>query len=283
MPRPKAKIAKVEDMPKEPTKTLKEEIAEKAEATIIEKGLPSPVISKEILEKNSVKMVVYEAKIDGKTKYFPATTVIPRYGKYYGIRTFEDDNRTRILMSQKDYNESFPFSDGPVMTKFGLDTGKTCNITIKLVDVLLDVTSERIIGVYFVLMTPSFAKIDVDAIRLVKELESKDVMGMKEEILTHEALMLKFQLEEAMKQAETYRKALFERADNITKLAEDFAAPIIETTLSSLSATRDMFDKYWESKEEYNFWKENWKMIIGLGLFCILGLALYFLGPWARR
>jgi hypothetical protein len=228
------------------------------------------------------KYVLYEAKVGGKSRHYPATTATPKKGKFYAIRTFEDDDRSRILISQKDYNESFPFSDGPVLTKYGIDTGKTCNVTLKLVDVMLDVAAERVIGVYMVIMTPSFAQIDVDAMKLIKELESHDVAQVKEEVLIHEALMLKFQLEEAMKQAETYRQALFDRDTNIVKLAEDFAAPIIETTIAALSATKDMFEEYYKSQQgNFGWFFENWKMIIGFSVFTILGLLLYFFGPWA--
>jgi len=228
------------------------------------------------------KYVLYEAKVGGKSRHYPATTSTPKKGKFYGIRTFEDEDRSRILISQKDYNESFPFSDGPVLTKYGIDTGKTCNVTLKLVDVMLDVAAERVIGVYFVVMTPSFAQIDVDAIKLMRELESGDVADIKEEVLIHEALMLKFQLSEAMKQAETYRQALFDRDSNIVKLAEDFAAPIIETTISALSATKDMFEEYYKSQRgQFGWLLENWKTLVGVGIFAAMGMLLYLYGPWA--
>ena len=228
------------------------------------------------------KYALYEAKVGGKSRHYPATTATPKKGKFYAIRTFEDEERSRILISQKDYNESFPFSDGPVLTKYGIDTGKTCNVTLKLVDVMLDVAAERVIGVYMVIMTPSFAQIDVDAIKLIKELESTDVAVVKEEVLIHEALMLKFQLEEAMKQAETYRQALFDRDTNIVKLAEDFAAPIIETTIAALSATKDMFEEYYKSQQGPFGWiTDNWQTIVGVGAMITMALLLYFFGPWA--
>ena len=276
MPRPMAK--------KENSVTGKEPSPEKiAESRVIESGLvpvvPTPTQIPVLTEDTVEGRVLYEAIVDGKSRYYPATTATPRKGKFYGIRTFEDDDRSRILISQKDYNESFPFSDGPVLTKYGIGQGKTCNITLKLVDVILDVTVERVIGVYLVVMTPSFAIVNVDAVKLVRELEQKDIGIVKEAILTHEALMLKFQLQEAMKQAETYRQALFDRDTNIVKLAEDFAAPIIETTLSSLAATRDMFDEYFKQKEDQFAWfRKNWKYLFGAFVAGVIVL-MWFLGP----
>jgi hypothetical protein len=258
-------------------------IETKAAAAAIESGLTAPpptqVDEDEDMSIAGSAYVMYEAIVDGKARYYSATTATPRAGKFYGIRTFEDDDRSRILISHKDWNESFPFSDGAVLTKYGIDTGKTCNITTKLVDVMLDVSTEKIIGIYLVIMTPSFAQIDVDAVRLVKELEQKDISRIKEETLTHEALMLKFQLKEAMKQAETYRQALFDRDTNIVKLAEDFAAPIIETTISALSAAKDMFEEYYKSKDG-NWFRENWKLVLGGSIFIVAAALLYLFGPW---
>jgi len=257
-------------------------IETRAAATMIEQGIVIPPIVSDDDEypKTGSSFVMYEAIVDGKARYYPATTATPRSGKFYGIRTFEDEDRSRILISHKDYNESFPFSEGAVLTKYGIDTGKTCNITLKLVDVMIDVISEKVIGIYLVIMTPSFAQIDVDAVRLVKELEQQDISKIKEETLTHEALMLKFQLHEAIKQAETYRQALFDRDTNIVKLAEDFAAPIIETTISALSAAKDMFEEYYKTKTG-NIFTKNWKIILGITIFTTAAALLYLYGPWA--
>jgi hypothetical protein len=258
-------------------------IESRAAATLIEKGLlqTTPLTVQEALDlpMSGSSYVMYEAIVDGKARYYPATTATPRSGKFYGIRTFEDNERTRVLISHKDYNESFPFSEGAVLTKYGIDTGKTCNITLKLVDVMIDVGSEKVIGVYLVIMTPSFAQIDVDAVRLVRELEQQDISRIKEETLTHEALMLKFQLHEAMKQAETYRQALFDRDVNIVKLAEDFAAPIIETTISALSAAKDMFEEYYKTKSG-NWLLENKKLVLGFVIFAAAAALIYLFGPW---
>ena len=153
----------------------------KAAAMAVERGViipPIPTADGEIPRTGS-SYVMYESIVDGKARYYPATTATPRSGKCYGIRTFEDDDRSRILISHKDYNESFPFSEGAVLTKYGIDTGKTCNITTKLVDVMIDVSSEKVIGIYLVIMTPSFAQIDVDAVRLVIQLEQHDISMIK--------------------------------------------------------------------------------------------------------
>lgn len=218
--------------------------------------------------------IVYEATIDGKIRRYPTTTITPKKGKFFVMRTYESDGRSRILVSPKDWNESFPFSVGPVLTKYGLADGQTCNITLKLIDVMVDISSEEVIGVYLVVMTPSFAQINVDARKLIKTVTNYDVLRAKEEVMTHEALNLKYQLDEAMQRAETYRQALFERETNIVTLAEDFAAPIIETTLGALAATKDMFDQYYGN--ESTFW-EQWKVYIIIMLLAIGSLGIYLL------
>jgi len=236
-----------------------------------ETGLPEQ-IQESLREK--WQNIVYEANIDGKVRRYPTTTITPRRGKFFVMRTYESDGRSRIIVSPKDWNESFPFSVGPVLTKYGLADGQTCNITLKLIDVMVDITSEEVIGVYLVVMTPSFAQMDVDARKLIKTVTDYDVMRAKEEIMTHEALNLKYQLDEAMQRAETYRQALFDRQTNIVKLAEDFAAPIIETTLGALAATKDMFDQYYGN--ESSFW-EQWKVYVIIMILAIGALAVYLL------
>lgn len=266
------------------------DIEQAAAAKLMESGLvtvegvPRTVIKggeddEEDIAYISSDYVLYESIIDGKSRYFPATTATPKGGKFYGIKTYEDNDRSRILLSHKDFSESFPFSEGPVLTKYGVDMGKTCNVTLKLVDVLLDIATERVIGVYLVIMTPSFAQIDVDAVRLIREVEVKDIARVKEAVLVHEALMLKFQLKEAVERAETYRQALFNRETDIVKLAEDFAAPIIENTLAALSAAKNMFEEYYRHKND-NVFKKYWKHILGAALLTAIGLLVYFFGPW---
>lgn len=269
MPRPKGKeIVEI----KVPVETL-------AEARVLE-VLPPVVIPEDVAEEIGIgkfgdwKNVVYEATVDGKVRQYPTTTITPKRGKFFVMRTYETNGTSRILISPKDWNESFPFSIGPVLTKYGLSDGQTCNITLKLIDVMLDISSEEIIGVYLVVMTPSFAKIDVDARRLVRSVTEADVLRAKEEVMVHEALNLKFQLDEALQRAETYRQALFNRETDIVKLAEDFASPIIETTLAALAATKDMFDQYYKDKES---WVEQYKWYIASAAVAIIFLVAYFI------
>ncbi len=267
MPRPRVNT----DNPAVPIETL-------AEVRAIEAMPPTvvPVAVAENEEEESIRQwenVVYEAVIDGKVRRYPTTTITPKRGKFFVMRTYETNGMSRILVSPKDWNESFPFSIGPVLTKYGLADGQTCNITLKLVDVMVDISSEDIIGVYLVIMTPSFAQIDVDARKLVKTVTNANVLKVKEEIMIHEALNLKFQLDEAMQRAETYRQALFDRETNIVKLAEDFAAPIIETTLAALAATKDMFDQYYRQQEP---WYEIYKFYLLSGVAAVIFLAAYY-------
>lgn len=269
MPRPKGE--KIVDV-SVPVETL-------AEAKVLE-VLPPVVVSEEVakeIQKESTlgwENVVYEAIVDGKVRRYPTTTITPKRGKFFVMRTYETNGSSRILVSPQDWNESFPFSIGPVLTKYGLSDGQTCNITLKLIDVMLDVSSEEIIGVYLVVMTPSFAKIDVDARKLLKTVTEVDVLRAKEEVMVHEALNFKFQLEEALQRAETYRQALFNRETDIVKLAEDFASPIIETTLAALAATKDMFDQYYKDKET---WMEQYKWYILAAAGAVLFFIFYFM------
>ena len=249
-------------------------------AEIVPKDIETPVelsgLPEDLQEslREEWENVVYEAMIDGKMRRYPTTTITPKRGRFFVMRTYESDGRSRILVSPKDWNESFPFSVGPVLTKYGLADGQTCNITLKLIDVMVDITSEEVIGVYLVVMTPSFAQIDVDAKKLIKTVTDYDVHRAKEEVMTHEALNLKYQLDEAMQRAETYRQALFDRETNIVKLAEDFAAPIIETTLGALAPTKDMFDQYYG--QDGSFW-EKWKVYIIIMILAVGALAAYLL------
>lgn len=267
MPRPKK--SDIEIVGSEPP------VEKLAEARLLDSGLTSVLPTEEHRE----ELVVYEAVIDGRSRMYAATTSVPIAGKFFVMQTVEDDDRTRILISHRDFNESFPFSEGGVLTKFGMSNGTTCNVTLKLVDVVVDVVSERVIGVYHVLMTPAFAQRGVDVEKLVDKLTKQDMFQIKEEILVHEALMLKFQLEEAVKQSETYRQTLFERQGNVRELAEDFAAPIIEVTLSALRATEEMFDKWFaEDKQTFGkFLRTYWKLIVLI--FGIIGIGyLFFYG-----
>lgn len=267
MPRPKKSDITIIPPEKEPS------IEAKAKAAVLESGLT--VLSP---DKHRDEVVVYEAVIDGRSRMYAATTSVPIAGKFFVMQTFEDEDRTRILISHRDFNESFPFSEGVVLTKYGPSKGITCNVTLKLVDVVVDVVSERVIGVYHVLMTPTFAQRGVDVEKLVDKLSKQDMLQIKEEILVHEALMLKFQLEESVKQSETYRQTLFERQSNIRELAEDFAAPIIEVTLSALRATEEMFDK-WFAKDESSilkFLKSNWKIIAIIFAILMIGYVYFY-------
>jgi hypothetical protein len=229
-------------------------------------------MSKDIVaaETGRLDRIVYEAVIDGKAKYYPVTISTPRKGRFFVMRTYESDGGSRILVSPRDWNESFPFSKGPVLTKYGFANGTTCNVTLKLIDVMIDTASEDVVGVYLVIMTPRFAQMDVDAKKLIKTATEEDVLRVKEEILTHDALTYKFQLTESEKRAETYRSALVGRDMDITKIAEDFAAPIIETTLGALSATEKMFERWQKSNEPW--WIRYRKPII---IIMVAGLLLF--------
>lgn len=273
MPRPKVKKTIMTEVPIDTA--VKAKMAEAGVALPVPVGVSEDSIEE---ERKRLDMVVYEAVIDGKAKQYPVTTITPRKGKFYVIRTYESKGRSRIIVSPKDWNESFPFSKGPVLTKYGITEGHTCNITMKLIDVMIDVVSEEVIGVYLIIMTPNFAQIDVDAKKLLQTVTDYDVLKAKEEIITHEALNLKFQLDEAMQRAETYRQALFDRETNIVKLAEDFAAPIIETTLAALAATKDMFDQYYKDRAPF---LEKYKWYILTLIIIAAATILYFFGPWA--
>jgi len=246
-------------------------LAKAAEAE--KKLLPSTFIE-EPKKRSITERVMYEANVEGTVRSYPVAVSTPRAGRFFVMKTYEEDGRSRIIISPKDWNETFTFSEGMVITKYGLAKGSTCNVTLKLIDVLVDVDSERVIGVYIAMMSPNFSRLDVDVHKLLAESTQSDIGQIKEEVLVHEGLMLKFQLDEAIRRGETYRQALVGRNINVVKLGEDFAAPIVEITLGALDATKRMFEQYYGSTEPWYVRHKKALLIFGVGLGIILFAAI---------
>lgn len=254
-------------------------IEEEAEKKLVESPLSASVVDSSVKEEvvKELDSMVYEAVVDGERKRYPVTTGVPTAGRFFVFRTYELDGDSRIIISPRDWDASFGFSEGPILTKYGFGTGNTCNITLKLVDVMIDVATEDIVGVYLLLMSPRFAQITVNPRKITEEFTDDIKNDIKERVLTNEALMLKFQLDEAIKRAETYREAMMNANHNIVEMAEAFAAPVVEAAIAALDAPENMFDRYGRTRPWYEKYEEQLKMVILavflLGMFA-LGLSL---------
>ena len=113
---------------------------------------------------------------------------LPRLGKFYVIKIREPDNRSRILISHMDFNDSFPLTTRKIMTPLGLANGLACPVVMRFVDVITDPETEEPIGVYHVISTHSMVRTGVDPRKIASSLSKGEVDEQLSEYTRHKAL-----------------------------------------------------------------------------------------------
>ena len=127
-------------------------------------------------------------KVDDLETDYKSEPSLPRIGKFYVIKIREPDNRSRILISHMDFNDSFPLTTRRIMTPLGLANGLACPVVMRFVDVITDPETEEPIGVYHVISTPSMVRTGVDPRRVAESLTKGEVDEQLSEYTRHKAL-----------------------------------------------------------------------------------------------
>jgi hypothetical protein len=246
-------------------KLIKEEI--RPDLVIAEKKFDDGYLSESISD-DIVGSLLARDDIDQDYKSEPS---LPRIGKFYVIKIREPDNRSRILISHMDFNDSFPLTTRQIMTPLGAANGLACPVVMRFVDVITDPESEEPIGVYHVISTPSMVRTGVDPRQIAKSLGKSDVDEQMAEYTGHKALSYKMQRDLWRRDAETYKEQYKELSDKRMEISQEIAATAIEMLVNAIMASKEMFDEI--RKKNMPWWQRyQTEMLIAVAIGAIYWL-----------
>lgn len=210
-----------------------------------------------------------DAEIETDYKSEPS---LPKIGKFYVMKIREPDNKSRILISHIDFNDSFPLTTRKIITTFGAADGLACPIVMRFVDVITDPESEEPIGIYHVISTPSMVRTGVDPRKIASSLSKPDIDNQMSEYTRHRALSYKMQRDLWRKDAETYKEQYKDLAEKRMEISEELAATAIEMLVNAIMASKEMFD---EIRKKNMPWYQRYQMEI-LAIGAVLALIWLF-------
>jgi len=210
-----------------------------------------------------------DAEIETDYKSEPS---LPKIGKFYVMKIREPDNKSRILISHIDFNDSFPLTTRKIITTFGAADGLACPIVMRFVDVITDPESEEPIGIYHVISTPSMVRTGVDPRKIASSLSKPDIDNQMSEYTRHRALSYKMQRDLWRKDAETYKEQYKDLAEKRMEISEELAATAIEMLVNAIMASKEMFD---EIRKKNMPWYQRYQMEI-LAIVAVLALIWLF-------
>jgi hypothetical protein len=196
---------------------------------------------------------------------------LPKLGKFYVIKLREPDNKSRILISHMDFNDSFPLTTRKIVTTFGFADGLACPIVMRFVDVITDPETEEPIGVYHVISTPSMVRTGVDPRKIAVSLSKPEIDDQMTEYSRHKALSYKMQRDLWRKDAETYKEQYQELAEKRMEISEEIAATAIEMLVNAIMASKEMFDEIRKKNMPW-YQRYQWEILIGLGALAFIWL-----------
>ena len=250
--------------------------------TNIDKLLKDETMPTSIIQESRSDVVIPEERTDAISELlnkddadmqagYKAEPSLPRLGKFYVIKIREPDNRSRILISHMDFNDSFPLTTRKIITTFGVADGLACPVVMRFVDVITDPETEEPIGVYHVISTPSMVRTGVDPRKIASSLSKEDIDDDMAEYTRHKALSYKMQRDLWRKDAETYKENYKDLAEKRMEISEELAATAIEMLVNAIMASKEMFD---EIRKKNMPWYQRYQMEI---LLLIGGAALVWL------
>ena len=209
------------------------------------------------------------------SELFKATSVLPKVGKFYVMKVNEPKNKSRILISHLDFNDSFPLSSRQVVTKYGVIDGLSCPVVMRFIDIITDPETEEPIGIYHVISTPTMVRTGIDPRKMAQALTLEDVEEEVDEINKHKALSYKMQRDLWRRRAEVYEESYKELSEKRMEISEELAATAIEMLVNAIMASKEIFD---EIRKKNMPWYNRYKMEILLAIGGIFLLILMLSG-----
>jgi hypothetical protein len=177
------------------------------------------------------------------TLYYKATATLPKVGNFYVMKIIESNQRSRILISHLDFNDSFPLSTRKVVTKYGIADGLSCPVVMRFIDIITDPETEEPIGIYHVISTPTMVRTGIDPRKIAAALTLQSVEEQMDEYNKHKALSYKMQRDLWRKRAEIYEESYKELAEKRMEISEELAATAIEMLVNAIMASKEIFDE----------------------------------------
>jgi len=245
-------------------------LEEVSPADIIREEVGDIVLPTDDIE-DSVQDLLAVEEEEAPSALYKSTAVLPKVGKFYVIKIREPNNRSRILISHLDFNDSFPLASRQVVSKYGITDGLSCPVVMRFIDIITDPETEEPIGIYHVISTPTMVRTGIDPRKMAQALTLQDVEEQVDEINKHKALSYKMQRDLWKRRAEVYEESYKDLSEKRMEISEELAATAIEMLVNAIMASKEIFD---EIRKKNMPWYKQYQMEL---LLLIGGIALFLL------
>lgn len=204
--------------------------------------------------------LVYESDVDMSSN-------IPKIGRFYMFLTTEVSGKSRYWISPLNKSSTFTFKERQVNTRAGIAEGLACPIVCKRVGAAPDYRSGKIVGVYQILNTPTFARAGIKVQELRDALKKEDIVNLIKVHTYNIALRLKGLLQEQR----IINLSLMKKLGDIEIDVVQVGGEIANTAISLERAGSESASKQLRRAAEpsaVKWLKNNWQVlaVIGVGI-----------------
>lgn len=220
-------------------------------------------------------MAILEQELEFESDVSMASN-IPKFGRWYMFLTTEPNGKSRYYISPMNRSSTFDFRTRQVITKVGMAEGRACSIVAKRVGQAPNIRTGKIIGIYQILNTPTFARAGIKVQELRDTLKIEEIDKLVKIHTYNIALRLKGLLYEQHTINASLRKRLDDMVVDTITAGSEIAADIISLD----RAGADSMNKQLSRRDDIDivkWFKNKWdglgKTGQGLVMF-IIGIAI---------
>jgi len=201
---------------------------------------------------------------------------IPKIGKWYMFLTTEPNKKSRYLISPMNRSSTFDFRTRQVITKMGIARGRECSVVSKRVGEHEDIRTGKVVGIYQILCTPSFARAGIKVQELRDALKKEDI----EKLVKVHTYNIALRLKGLLKVSQSVNSALMKHLDDMEIDVVQVGGEIAEKAISIKRIGADEVSKQLRRAGQPNiiaYIQDNWKQLLVIGIIAFAGW--WFLTP----
>ena len=193
---------------------------------------------------------------------------IPKIGKWYMFLTNEANKKSRYWISPLNKSSTFVLKKRPVWTSKGEGEGLSCPIVCKRVGAAPDFRTGKVVGVYQILNTPSFARAGIKIQELRDSLQKDEIERMIDAHTYNVALRLKELLRLKNIQIASLQKTVNDFETDIIVAGTEMAGSALAVVNQGAESAGKQLMR--AGKPSALIWlEENWKTIAGIGIVVV--------------
>ena len=201
---------------------------------------------------------------------------IPKIGRWYMFLTTEPNGKSRYLISPMNRSSTFDFRIRQVITRMGIAEGHACSIVSKRVGEHEDIRTGKVVGIYQILCTPSFARAGIKVQELRDSLKKVEI----EKLVKVHTYNIALRLKGLLQVSQSVNAALMKHLDDMEIDVVQVGGEVAEKIISIKRIGAEQVSKQLRRAKQPKimaYIADNWQQLLIIGI--IVFAAWWLLTP----